>query len=247
MKATPAIQLRLLDVQAVDTARNQLTHRRNNLPELAELERLNAEVSDAEGSLEQFRERVGDLDKQIRALEFEVETVQARAQRDKSRMDSGAISSPRELESMQHEVQTLAAKQGELEDRELEIMEQRDAVDVDLSAAAQRFQQLRGEYYATIERRNAALAEIDVEDSRREAERTKLVAELPADLLELYERLRASNGGVGASALRAKRCQGCQLELFGTALAELKAAPEDEVVRCDECGRILIRTPESGL
>ena len=188
-----------------------------------------------------------DLDKQIRALEHEVETVTARARKDTQRMESGAVSASRELESLQHEVQTLAAKQSELEDRQLELMEQRDTVDVDVAAAAATLKQLSADHSATVAARDKAFAEIDVSDAHHVAERQILVAELPEDLLALYERLRASQGGVGAAALRAKRCQGCRIELFGTALAELSKAADDEVVRCDECSRILVRTAESGL
>ncbi len=59
--------------------------------------------------------------------------------------------------------------------------------------------------------------------------------------------MRAQYGGLGAAALRAKKCEGCRLEINGADLRELAALPEDEVLRCPECSRILVRTPESGL
>ncbi len=247
MKAAPSAQLRLLDLQAVDTTRAQLAHRRATLPEFAELERLAAETGSAEAGLERVRESLNDLDKQIRALEREVEGVRSRAQRDVARMDAGSISSARELSSMQHEVQTLAAKQSELEDRELELMEQREAVGTDVAAAARQLEGLRADHATAVARRDATFAEIDADDRDCELRRAEVVAELPADLVELYERLRARHAGVGAAALRAKQCRGCRLELYGTALAELQAAAADDVLRCDECERILVRTAESGL
>ncbi len=247
MKAAPALQLRLLDLQAIDTARAQLTHRRATLPELAELARLAVQVDSVEVVLSQVRERLEELDGKIRALEREVDSVRTRAQRDTARMDAGSVTSARELESMQHEVQTLAIKQSDLEDRELDLMEQREAVAAELTGAARQLEQLSADHAVTVAARDAAFAQIDTDDARYSSERTELVAELPAELMELYERLRATHAGVGAAALRAKRCQGCQLELFGTALAKLAAAPEDDVVRCDECERILVRTAESGL
>jgi predicted nucleic acid-binding Zn-ribbon protein len=57
----------------------------------------------------------------------------------------------------------------------------------------------------------------------------------------------ASRGGVGAAELRQRRCTGCQLEINAAELREFAAAAEDEVLRCEECGRILIRTVNSGL
>jgi predicted nucleic acid-binding Zn-ribbon protein len=79
------------------------------------------------------------------------------------------------------------------------------------------------------------------------AERAGLAPLIPPDLLTLYDRIGASHGGVGAAELRQRRCTGCQLEINAADLRAFSAAPEDEVLRCEECGRILIRTPQSGL
>jgi predicted nucleic acid-binding Zn-ribbon protein len=65
--------------------------------------------------------------------------------------------------------------------------------------------------------------------------------------MALYDRLRNSKGGVGAAALRARECGGCRLSLDNAELAVIRKAPSDEVIRCEECQRILVRTSESGL
>ena len=74
-----------------------------------------------------------------------------------------------------------------------------------------------------------------------------MAAELPEDLLSLYDRLRESKGGVGAALLRARRCEGCNLDLDNAELATIRAAADDDVIRCEECSRILVRTSESGI
>ena len=100
---------------------------------------------------------------------------------------------------------------------------------------------------AVTARRDVALAEI-AEHSQAAAERRgAVVAEEPADLLDLYERLRAQHGGVGAAALRRGQCQGCHLSLNTVDLNAIRAAADDDVLRCEECRRILVRTDESGL
>jgi hypothetical protein len=96
-------------------------------------------------------------------------------------------------------------------------------------------------------RRDTLEGEIDADVAARTAEREPLSAAIPEDLRALYEKLRASSGGIGAAALRARRCGGCRIELYGTALQDARAADEDEVLRCEECRRILVRTAESGL
>ena len=82
---------------------------------------------------------------------------------------------------------------------------------------------------------------------RTTAERASVAAEIPADLLALYERIRAAEGGVGAGEISRGRCGGCRLDLMGNEIAAIRAAAPDEVLRHEECTRIMVRTAESGL
>ena len=77
-------------------------------------------------------------------------------------------------------------------------------------------------------------------------ERATVAAELPADLLALYERIRAAEGGIGAGEITRGRCGGCRLDLMGNEKAAIRAAAPDEVLRHEECTRIMVRTAESG-
>jgi hypothetical protein len=83
--------------------------------------------------------------------------------------------------------------------------------------------------------------------SDRRLARETVATDVPPDLMALYVKLGAGRGGVGAAELRQRRCTGCQLEVNAAELRAFAAAPADEVLRCEECGRILVRTPQSGL
>jgi len=101
---------------------------------------------------------------------------------------------------------------------------------------------------ADVERaRDEAFAAIDADAERLGQERAELIDGLPADLLALYEKLRGSEGGVGAAPIRQRRCEGCRLELDISEVNHIRASPDDEVLRCESCRRIIVRTPESGL
>ncbi len=245
MKADPADQRRLLDLQATDTLLTQLAHRRRNLPEVADLERLDAELQKVTDDQVRARVSVDDLDRDIARQERDVEQVRLRADKDRQRLESGQ-GNPKELESLQHELASLNRRQSELEDSELELMEQREAAVTVLNEATERQTQVRGEREATEQRRDATLVELSAEEQRRRAERESMAAAVPTELLALYERIRTSTG-IGAAILRGRRCEGCRMELSGSDLAELRGAAKDEVVRHEECGRILVRTDESGL
>ena len=246
MKADPEAQRRLLDLQAIDTTLAQLAHRRRTLPELAELDRLAREIAALDDERVRAQVAVDDLDRDIARVDKDVEQVRARAAKDQTRLDSGS-GPARELEALQHELASLARRQSELEDTELELMEQRETADTALRAVLDRLSAARARREAAETARDETLRQIAQEEEFRAAGRKPLVADLPTDLVTLYDRIRESSGGLGAALLRAGRCGGCRLELSGVDRAAVKAADPDEVVRCEECRRILVRTAESGL
>ncbi|MEV4137411.1 C4-type zinc ribbon domain-containing protein [Dactylosporangium sp. NPDC049742] len=246
MKADPEAQRRLLDLQAIDIALTQLAHKRKSLPEHAELDRLARELSTMEDERVRAQVAVDDLDRDISRLERDAEQVRARKDKDQSRLDAGT-GPARELEALQHEIATLKRRQGELEDAELELMEQRETAQAALDEVAGRLTETRSVRAAAEQRRDETLAGIAKDEEFRRSGRKPLAADLPADLITLYDKIRESSGGIGAAMLRHGRCEGCRLELAGGDKARVKAAAADEVVRCEECRRILVRTAESGL
>ncbi|MEV4512992.1 C4-type zinc ribbon domain-containing protein [Dactylosporangium sp. NPDC049525] len=246
MKADPEAQRRLLDLQAIDIALTQLAHKRKSLPEHAELDRLARELSTMEDQRVRAQVAVDDLDRDISRLERDAEQVRARKDKDQVRLDAGTGPS-RELEALQHEIATLNRRQSELEDAELELMEQRETAQATLDDIVSRLTETRSVRAAAEQRRDETLAGLAKDEEFRRSGRKPLAADLPADLITLYDKIRESSGGIGAAMLRQGRCEGCRLELSGGDKARVKAAAPDEVVRCEECRRILVRTAESGL
>jgi uncharacterized protein len=246
MKADPQDQLRLLDVQAIDTALQQLAHRRKTLPQYAEVDGLAKVI----GALEDERVRAetdaGDLDRDIARLEREVESVRQRANKDQERLTDGRLPA-RELVALEHEMTSLKRRQSELEDAELELMEKRETAQAALDAVDGKISSARERREAAEAKRDLVLSEISKEEQWKIASRRPLVADLPAELVTLYDQIRSQQGGLGAAPVRQGRCGGCRLELAGADRARVKAAPQDEVVRCEECRRIMVRTAESGL
>jgi predicted nucleic acid-binding Zn-ribbon protein len=246
VNADHAAQLRLLDLQAADTSLAQLAHRRATLPELVALAEREERSQSLQNDLVDAQTRVDDVAGDQRRLENDVDAVRARAVRDEQRLQAGGLPS-KELEGLQHELTTLARRQSSLEDELLDVMEQREQADTVLTELTKQRGELDTERGELVAARDTAFGEIDAAAQQRTAERTAIAAELPADLLALYERAREHSGGVGAAMLRSRRCEGCHIELSGSELASVRSAAPDEVVRCDNCRRILVRTAESGL
>jgi predicted nucleic acid-binding Zn-ribbon protein len=237
-------QRRLLDVQALDTRLAQLAHRRRSLPVHAELEALEARQSAVRDQLVAAQTIVSDVARELAKAERDVEQVRQRAARDQAHLDAGH-GSAKDLQALQHELGSLARRQSDLEDVELEIMERAEQAQAAASALEAERDGLAAKHQEAVQRRDAEVAEIDAEIQRVAAGREAAVAGLDADLVRLYEKVREQQGGVGAAALRGRRCEGCRLELNPIDLQRIRSAAEDEVVRCEECRRILVRVPES--
>ncbi|MEU8231095.1 C4-type zinc ribbon domain-containing protein [Actinoplanes sp. NPDC048967] len=244
MKAAPQDQRRLLDLQAVDIALAQLAHRRKSLPELAEIATISRELSALEDERVRAQVAVDDLDRDIARFEKDIEQVRTRKDRDQARLNAGGAL--REIEGLQHELATLNRRQSELEDAELELMEQRETAEQALNDVKKKLAEASERRAAAEARRDEVTAEITKEQEFKTQARGPLAADLPADLVTLYDKIRADSG-LGAALVRSGRCGGCRIELYGADLARVKSAPADEVVRCEECRRIMVRTAESGL
>jgi predicted nucleic acid-binding Zn-ribbon protein len=240
-------QLRLLDLQGLDTRLAQLEHRRRTLPEHGQIAEYDAQLAQLRDLTVAAETERSDIQREQTKAEADVDQVRQRSARDQRRLDAGQVSSPRELQQLQHEIETLGRRQSDLEDVELEIMERMEDVTGRLDELASRRSAVEGDREAAVARRDAALAEVDSEASLTATMRTTLGGQVDPALVALYEKIREQQGGVGAAALVQRRCAGCRLELNRTELGRIAAAAPDEVLRCEECRRILVRTEESGI
>ena len=210
---------------------------------MAELE---TKAEGVDSLLVRARTELGDIQREVAKAEADVQLVRDRATRDQARLDAGT-GSAKDLTAIQHELTSLARRQSELEDIELEVMERAEDAESAATQLEAQQQALAADLAAAVAARDEALAGLDAEERQVSAPRADTVAGVGEDLVALYDRIRAQSGGLAAAPLRQRRCGGCQLELNTVDINRIKAAPEDEVVRCEECGRILVRTAESGL
>jgi len=247
VKASPDAQLRLLELAELDTELSRLDHRRRTLPEIAELERLSARAAQVRDAMTAAETQLSDLDREQARAERDVEQVRVRIDRDQDRLDGGKVASARDLESLQSEVVSLKRRQSDLEEVVLELMERREAAQTARDTAAAEQASVTQESTAVTARRDAALSEIGEQAAKAGSARASVAAGVPGELLALYDKVRDTHAGVGAAMLRRGRCEGCHVSMSTVDLNAVRAAAADEVVRCEECRRILVRTAESGL
>ena len=244
LTASPESQRLLLDVQALDTTLQQLAHRERALPERAVVDDLTAEAEVMREFGVQRRGELEDARIELGRVESDVALVEARISRDDGRLQQS--SSVKDIQGLEHELVSLRARLGDLEEIELSVMEKVETLESELESAMTAFDDQQAKVAEAIAARDAALAVIADERLAAQQQRDAVVAQVPADLIALYEKQR-ERYGTGASHLRARISSASGVELTGSDLATVRSAAPDAVLLCPDSNAILVRTDESGL
>ncbi len=177
------------------------------------------------------------LEDDKRKLESDLDMVDKRIASDEQKLK--ASSSPKDIAGFQHEIEGLRARKSLLEDSELALLDQ-------IEISARSLSDLRGEkalIEAELERAKTELAqrlsEMRDQNSAINQEISSVKSQLPADLIDAFERKLSRGNAVGRIVRSA--CTACNMNLNSTAMAELSHIPSDELATCPECSAIVIR------
>ena len=247
LNAEPVSQLRLLELQDRDTHLAQIDHKVRTLPEAARLAELTTRLIRLRDEITAAETIAADLRLDQARADADVEQVRERSRRDQELLDAGTINDPKQLQSLQHELGSLARRQRELEDIELEVMERVEGALAAVRQLTGERDQLEIEQTEVTSALAGLMAGITAERDATATERSAIKAEIPDDLLVLYEKIRVDHDGRGAARLYRGQCEGCRMQLPPSEIEVLRNAAPNAVIRCEDCRRILIRTPESGL
>jgi predicted nucleic acid-binding Zn-ribbon protein len=244
MKAEVVQQRSLLELAELDAELSRIDHRAKHLSEQQQVEGAQAAHSEANDRLAAVQIALEDLDAQVAKFESEIDAVRQREDRDRSLLAAGTVDA-KQLTELQHELGTLERRQSSLEDSLLEVMERREELQRQQAGELAAIDALQNKLTDAQRACDEARNEIDQLRHQSVSRRDELVAELDADFVALYERQR-SHGGAGAGMLQGRRCGACRIEIDRGELARISAAAEDEVLRCPECGAILLRVKGTG-
>ncbi|MFM9378212.1 zinc ribbon domain-containing protein [Gordonia sp. VNK21] len=245
MKAAPAEQRQLLDLADLDADIARARHQLSRLPEDEQLAELETQAQQAAEDRAAAQVAVDNLDREYQRLDKELTGMAEHARRDQAQLDSGGLGH-KALAELQHEMTGLTRRRDDTEAELLEIMEQQEATGAELDRAQAVIAGIDDRRTELEQARRTAAATLEDKVTDLLSRRDAVTGEVPGELLSVYEKLR-EQGRVGAGLLRARRCGACRMELDPRTLAAITAAADDEVVRCEECGAILVRTEQSGL
>lgn len=241
MKASPLDQRRLLEVAALDLLIQTAGRAAQSPPQAARIAELVAERTRLTPGVAEARGRLEDARTELARIESDVAVVQARIARDAERLAASA--NAKEAQSLEHELAALERRKSDLEDAELVVMERIEVSEADLAAREAELTAVQQEGAAASAAAKDAVAAAQAEAATAMRDRAAVASTVDSGLLAFYDRIAAR--GVGAALLRGSTCEGCRMVLAGSELSVLRAASDDDVITCPECGCILVRTPES--
>jgi uncharacterized protein len=239
MQASPEQQSLTLELQLLDNEIMQANTKLKSLPEIEQLLHIDKRIAAANDELTTVKAEADQIALELRRGEVDVETVTDRIKKDEARLASGNAT-PKELEQTQHEVETLKKRQLALEEIELEIMVRSEVITARTNTLTTDLASLETLKAEINQRLTAASNEINSVITNKQSDRNVVGAKIEKPLLDLYEKIRSSSG-VAAAALVGNKCNGCNLAINAVEMERIKSLAKDELLRCEECRRILVR------
>ena len=240
MQASPEQQSLTLELQLLDNEIMQANTKLKSLPEIEQLLHIDKRITAATEELATVKAEADQIALELRRGEVDVETVTDRIKKDEARLSSGNAT-PKELEQLQHEVGTLRKRQEALEEIELEIMVRSEAITARTNTLTTDLASLETLKAEINKRLTIASGEINAVITNKQSDREKVVVKIEKPLIDLYEKIRSASGGVAAAALVGNKCNGCNLAINAVEMERIKSLAKDELLRCEECRRILVR------
>jgi len=240
VKATPEDQNLLIELQLIDSQITQAKVKLAGLPEIEQIAAIHSRLENTAVELNVVETELADVAIELRRSELDVEQVEDRMKKDDVRLNSGTAS-PKELEQLQHELVTLGKRKADLEDGELEILIKYDGVKFRVDELLNDQIGLKKLELELNVRLENSKTEINGSLGELTAARTALAPQIDAALIAVYDKIRFSAHGVGAALLIGNKCDGCHLSINAVELERIKGLEGDEVIRCEECRRILVR------
>lgn len=233
----------LLEIQAIDRARDQLLVQRAELPERKEESRAEAKIATIDEAHSGLVARRAAFEKDEHAMGDQVAAVAAKAKGVEDTLYGGTVTAAKDLSTLQDEIAAIRVKQSELEEQELSLLEEIEGVESKMADNRGARGEVEAQLDEILARLRAAEGVIDAEVAERDGEKAGLAASLPEPIMKAYEQRRTNQrlNGVAAAALTEKGCGGCKMQLPRLEVSLMREKPEDALLECENCGRLLVR------
>lgn len=238
MKITNTVLEGLLELHAIETKLKKLKLALTELATGKHLEALRDEILSASQEVSTQRGKTEEIEREIARVATDLELVERRLAKDNELVATS--SNAKDIQGIQHEIQTLTNRKDDLETSELELMESLDSESSALEQLREHKRVLEEKLEAARSQTESDSKVLQAEILQLESDAGKLRAASDPEVLAVYDQ-RATRG-VPVGRLLTSTCGACNMSLTSTAMNELHKIPQDEMARCPECSAILVRS-----
>jgi predicted nucleic acid-binding Zn-ribbon protein len=237
VKVSTSAQKALLALSDLEREIKRAKLQLNELQAGVALESLRGELRAASERFLDAQNRYDSMTVEVSRLATDLELVEQRLARDESRLNS--MSNPKEVTSVQHEIESLKNRKGLLEDEELALLEQRSAVEAEIAEASAQRKLLTEKVSALETSSGVEMGKVQSKVSTLETQLAQNRAGLPAELIASYD--RKSQRSLAVAELNGQVCGACNLSITSAAFNAIAGAPADELPSCPNCEAFLVR------
>ena len=238
MKANLQDQKRLLELVELDLNLVKNASEKTKLLAATDIQMASEKALAFSDQLIDARNKVGDLELELKRSENDLELVENRINKDNQRLST--TSSSKDAQGIEHELITLAKRKSELEDTELGIMDELDKVRAELIAAEKAKSEAESELNSLRSALSSNASTLDSQRAELTAKRVALVGLIDPELAVAYQ--RKADRAVAVGKLTGRECGACRISITATNLEEIVALPADEISECPNCQAYLVRS-----
>lgn len=199
----------------------------------------NEVITQAQAELDQAQAKLDAILKQVKDLETQIETVVTKQKATETRLYSGNVKNPKELQDMQKEIESLTRRRSDLDDKLLEIMVERDEASEYAELNREELQQITDAWEAQHADLLAEKEQLTTESEKLMVDRKAALNDVQPEAMKEYNSLRGSKANRPMAGLENKSCTVCGIEQNGAIISAVNK--DDSLVKCQNCGRILVR------
>jgi predicted nucleic acid-binding Zn-ribbon protein len=230
----PAIP-QLLELQRLDQVIASLRADLDGLPK--RLREAESKLSGARTAMAGAKEAHTQALTQRKKLELDVEQWKERAK--KYRAQSSSVKTNEAYKALLHEIATAEAEVAKGEDQVLDQMMVLEEIDRRVKRTEAELKEAEQVVALDKKQIEAQYGEEKKKLAAATMEREGTAKKVPDDLLELYTRISKRNPGSVMAEARGEQCRACGMRVLPHTLQLLKTETDEEVFRCETCGRIL--------
>jgi predicted nucleic acid-binding Zn-ribbon protein len=192
-------------------------------------------LDDMQNRLSAGQQHLEELRHRHRDAEAEVDDVLSKIKTTEEQLYGGKVTNPKELSSLQHEVNTLREHNDQLETKALEIIEEVESAEKNVTSLTEEYQRLEEEWHQQQQQLKAEIEQLEQSLTELRQKRQQLTEQIEPAAVNLYEKIRQQKKPAVAKVEQGI-CHACRISLSASVLQKARSG---QPVQCGTCGRIL--------